>query len=62
MTISARKCRVYAKKSYVLGTDPTVALKRRRRALAMARSWAALAGGIDRDKASEASRQIPIKR
>jgi hypothetical protein len=56
MTISARKCRLYAKKSYALGTDPTVTLKRRTLALVMALSWTALATGIDRDKALEASR------
>jgi hypothetical protein len=62
MTISAKKCRIYAKRSYLLGTDLTVAAARRDQALAMAVSWTALATGIDRDKELQASRGIPAEK
>jgi hypothetical protein len=61
MTITAKKCRFYAKKSRLLGADLTVPLERRTQAIAMARSWTALAIGIDRDAARKLLLVVPHK-
>jgi hypothetical protein len=56
--LTSTQCRVYAKRSRVLGKSLHIPLKRRTQALSMALKWIALAEGIDRDDAKLASRGI----
>jgi hypothetical protein len=56
--LTSAQCRVYAKRSRVLGKSLHIPLKRRTQALSMALKWTALAEGIDRDDAKLASRGI----
>jgi hypothetical protein len=56
--LTSAQCRVYAKRSRVIGKSLHIPLKRRTQALSMALKWTALAEGIDRDDAKLASRGI----
>ena len=50
--ITSAKCRLYAKKSQLLGETLDVTFKRRDQALIMALRWSRLADQIDRDDAT----------
>jgi hypothetical protein len=52
--ITSAQCRVYAKKSQLLGKTLDVSFKRRDQALVMALKWSRLADQIDRDDATTA--------
>jgi hypothetical protein len=56
--LTSALCRVYAKRSRVLGKSVHIPLKRRTQAMSMAQKWTSLAEGMDRDEAKLASRDI----
>jgi hypothetical protein len=53
--ITSAQCRLYAKKSRLLGNTLDVSFKRRDQARIMALSWSRLADQIDRDDATTAT-------
>jgi hypothetical protein len=52
--ITSAQCRLYAKKSQLLGKTLDVSFKRRDQAMIMALRWSRLADQIDRDDATTA--------